>query len=240
MNAPRFNLAVSALAFTAVLVLWGQTVLYAPPPGRGGGKNEDPVVTMTFRDDAIDRVYSDGIYSDGGPYVGGTEGANIRFHSSGTFLFNVTAPRRLWMDFSVEAEPPACGESCNKDFTITNTGDGTAGAVWVPGGFLDMEVGESQLGEMKIGWGPRDLRWSVRFQQTTGDAGIDESILNKSTFVEVRHPEENSWVVEAIEPSTQLGAGDRGLLWSRTGRRNRATYHDEGTYHLPFLLTVTR
>ena len=233
MNAPRLKLTASALAFTAVIVLWGQAIFSAPPPGKGGGKNEDPPVTMTFRDDALD-----GISSDGSPYVDGTEGAYIRFHSrSGQFQFNVTAPRRLWMDFSQQAEPPACGGSCNKDFTVTNTGDGTAGSVIVPGGFLDMEVGESLLGEMKIGWGPSDFRWSVRFQQTTGDAGIDESILNKSTFVEVTHPEENNWVIEALEPITQLG---RGLLWSRTGRGKHATYFDEGTYDLPFSLTVTR
>ena len=56
MNAPRLKLIASALGFTAVIVLWGQAILSAPPPGKGGGNNEDRPVTMTFRDNALDGI----------------------------------------------------------------------------------------------------------------------------------------------------------------------------------------
>ncbi|MCZ6653713.1 MAG: hypothetical protein O7D91_11890, partial [Planctomycetota bacterium] len=103
--------------------------------------------------------------------------------------------------------------------------------------FLGMSVDETLLGEMKLGFGGsrNSTRYSVRFQ-ALGVGAIDDAIRDKSSFLEITRTSLNTWFIEALDPSA-IGAGDKALLYSKFKQKG-TVFQDEGTYHMPFGLTV--
>ena len=84
------------------------------------------------------------------------------------------------------------------------------------------------------------MRNSTRFRvsfQALGVGAIDDNIAAKSSFLEITRTSQNTWFIEAVDPST-IGAGDQALLFSKFKQKG-TVYQDEGTYHMPFGLTVT-
>ncbi len=261
MKAKVMLCLMAVAGFLMFCAAWGITgfsgAALADPPPHNHGDIDFPV-TLVLRDDPNDpndpNDPFDGIFSDGGPYVDGTDGVSIRFRDT-RLLFNIGGTRSLGLDFSdpVEAFPPTCEPDCNKDFVVTNTGDspGAAGNIQavddfgdvLSGGLLGMSVDDPRRGMMMLNWGGsasgKEPRWSVRFKKTTSDP-IDTSISNKSTFFEITRTGQDTWIIEAIEPSVFPDTGDRALLWSRTGNGKSRTDLDEGTYHMRFSMTVTR
>ena len=90
---------------------------------------------------------------------------------------------------------------------------------------------------MKVGFGePRkSTRFSVRFQ-ALGEGAIDENIAAKSNFLEVTRISQTTWSIESLD-SISTG-GDQALLFSMIKKRGQETIEDEGTYHMPFEITV--
>lgn len=216
--------------------------------GQGGG---DHPVDLTFRDDGADRIGSDFAVSGTVTYMDGEPGVSARIRDDGILLFNIDDPNRaVVLDFSDKALPPDCPSGCKKDFEIVSTDGyppGGVGSVQVfdNGGtqhrvdqFLGMNVGETLRGEMKIGFGgaQKNPRFSVRFQALDGSA-IDANIAAKSSFLEVTRVSQNTWFIEAVDPSS-IGAGDQAILVSKFKQKGNVV-QDEGTYHMPFGLTVT-
>ena len=101
-----------------------------------------------------------------------------------------------------------------------------------------MDVGETLREEMKIGFSgvQNSTRFSVRFQ-ALGVGAIDANIETKSSFLEITRTSQDTWFIEAVNPST-IGAGDQALLFSKFKQKG-TVIQDEGTYHMPFGLTVT-
>ena len=78
-------------------------------------------------------------------------------------------------------------------------------------------------------------RYSVRFQ-ALGEGAIDANIAMKSSFLEITRISQNTWFIEAVEPSS-IGAGDQALLYSKFKQKGTVV-QDEGTYRMAFGLTV--
>ena len=220
--------------------------------GGGGGGGDHPV-DLTFRDNLTDNIGSDFAISGTVTYTDGEPGVSARIRDDGLLLFNIEDPERgLELDFSDPelSLPPECGGGCKKNFVDVNTVDyppGAAATVQVfdngtsqhrTDQFLGMNVGETLRGEMKIGFGGsrKSTRYSVRFQ-ALGVGAIDANIAAKSSFLEITRNSQNSWFIEAVDPSS-IGAGDKALLFSKFKQKG-TVFQDEGTYHMPFGLTVT-
>ena len=217
--------------------------------GGGEGGGEHPV-NLTFRDDGTDKIRSDVGTSGTVTYTDGETGVSARFRDDGILLLNLDTPNRgLELDFSDQSQGPECGTGCKKDFTDVNTLDypsGTVATVQVfdngtsqhrTDQFLGMAVDETLRGEMKLGFGGsrNSTRYGVRFQ-ALGAGAIDANIAAKSSFLEITRTAQNTWFIEAVDPST-IGAGDQALLYSRFKQKG-TVIQDEGTYHMPFGLTV--
>lgn len=215
--------------------------------GEGGG---DHPVNLTFRDDGADRIGSDFAISGTVTYTDGETGVSARFRDDGIFLLNLSTPDRgLELNFSDQSLPPECGTGCKKDFDIVSSLDYSSGAVATvqvfdngtsqhrTDQFLGMNVGETLRGEMKIGFGGsrNSTRYSVRFQ-ALGVGDIDTNIAAKSSFLEITRTSQNTWFIEGVDPSA-IGAGDQALLYSKFKKKG-TVFQDEGTYHMPFGLTV--
>lgn len=231
--------------------------------GEGGG---DHPVNLTFRDAGTDRIRSDVDLLPSGTvtYTDGEPGVSARFRDDGILLVNIETPDRgLELDFSAQSQDPDCGTTgCKKDFESVNTLDYSSGAavtvqVFDNGTsqhradqFLGMDIGETLLGEMKIGFGGsrNSTRYSVRFQ-ALGVGAIDEAISVKigvkSSFLEITRTTQDTWFIEAVDPSA-IGAGnhdahgnhgDQALLYSKFKQKG-TVFQDEGTYHMPFGLIV--
>ena len=220
--------------------------------GGGGGGGDHPV-DLLFRDNLTDNIGSDFAVSGTITYTDGEPGVSARIREDGLLLFNISAPDRgLELDFS-DPEltlPPECGGGCKKTFVDINTVDyppAAAATVRVfdngtsqhrTDHFLGMTINETLRAEMKIGFG--GVRNSTRFRvsfQALGVGAIDDNIAAKSSFLEITRTSQNTWFIEAVDPST-IGAGDQALLFSKFKQKG-TVYQDEGTYHMPFGLTVT-
>ena len=216
--------------------------------GEGGG---DHPVDLTFRDGGADRIGSDFAVSGTVSYVDGEPGVSARIRDDGILLFNIVEPYRgLSLDFSDLSQDPECGSPCKKNFVSANTVDYPPGAAVAVGvfeigsaqhrtnQFLGMNVGETLRGEMKIGFGgsKRSTRFSVRFQALGVDPIIDAIIAAKSSFLEITRNTQDTWFIEAVDPS--LIGGDEAFLFSKFKQKG-TVYQDEGTYHMPFGLTVS-
>ena len=216
--------------------------------GEGGG---DHPVNLTFRDNAADNIRSDVDSSGTVTYTDGESGVSARIRDDGILLFNIEELNRgLKLDFSEQSLAPECGGGCKKNFVNINTVDyppGAAVSVRVfdngtsqhrTNQFLGMSVGETLRGEMKIGFGGarNSTRYSVRFQALDGGA-LDGNIAAKSSFLDITRTSQDSWLIEAVDPST-IGGGDQALLFSKFKQKG-TVFQDEGTYHMPFGLTVT-
>jgi len=216
--------------------------------GAGGG---DHPVDITFRDNGTDKIGSDFAVSGTVTYTDGEPGVSARIRDDGMLMFNIEDPNRsLELDFSDQSLPPECGSGCKKSFVTVSTVDYPPGAVATvqvfdngtsqhrPDQFLGMNVGETLRGEMKIGFsGARNsTRFSVRFQALGVDDAIDANIAAKSSFLEITRTSQDTWFIEAVNPST-IGAGDQALLFSKFKQKG-TVIQDEGTYHMPFGLTV--
>ncbi len=216
--------------------------------GEGGG---DQPVDLTFRDDDADRIGSDFAVSGTVTYTDGEPGVSARIRDDGILLFNIEDPNRgLELDFSDQSLPPECGGGCKKNFVNVTTVDyppGAAATIQVfdngtnqhrTDQFLGMSIGEVLRGEMKIGFGGarKSTRFSVRFQ-ALGEGAIDANIAAKSSFLEITRTSRDTWFIEAVDPSA-IGAGDQALLFSKFKQKG-TVFQDEGTYYMPFGLTVT-
>ena len=221
-----------------------------PQCNGGDGGGGDHPVNVTFRDAGTDKIGSDFATSGTVSYTDGEPGVSIRFRDDGILFLNLETPDRgLEMDFSVQSQTPECGTGCKMDFQSVSTLDYSSGAVATvqvfdngtsqhrADQFLGMNVGETLLGEMKIGFGGsrKSTRYSVRFQ-ALGVGDIDASIAAKSSFLEITRTSQNTWSIEAVDPSV-IGAGDQALLYS-TFKQKGTVFQDEGTYHMSFGLTV--
>jgi len=216
--------------------------------GEGGG---DHPVNVTFRDDGTDKIRSDvGTSGTVTYYTDGEPGVSARLRDDGIFLLNLETPNRgLELDFSDPSHAADCPTGCKKDFTNVNTLDYPSGVVATiqvfdngtsqhrTDQFLGMDDGETLRGEMKIGFGGsrNSTRYSVRFQ-TLGEGAIDANIAANSSFLEITRTSQNTWFIEAVDSST-IGAGDQALLASKFKQKGTVV-QDEGTYHMPFGLTV--
>ncbi len=213
--------------------------------GGGEGRGDHPV-DLTFRDVDADRIGSDFAVSGTVTYTDGEPGVSARIRDDGILLFNIQNPNRgLELDFSDQSLPPECEGGCKKNFVNITTVDyppGAAVTVQVfdngtgqhrTNQFFGMNVDEKLLGEMKIGFGGarKSTRFSVRFQ-ALGDGAIDTNIAAKSSFLEITRTTQDSWFIEAVVPS------DQALLFSKFKQKG-TVFQDEGTYHMPFGLTVT-
>ena len=202
--------------------------------GDGGGGNEH-AVDMTFRNTGIlsdpgaDRFRGDSPVSGTVTYTDAEPGVSLRIRSDGILLFNITSTdRAVVFDFSDPelSLPPQCGANCTKDFDVASTDNfppAAAGTIQVfddidpsrhrTDQFLGMNIGETLLGEMKVGFGePRkSTRFSVRFQ-ALGEGAIDENIAAKSNFLEVTRISQTTWSIESLD-SISTG-GDQALLFS--------------------------
>lgn len=221
------------------------------PQCNGGGGGGDVPVDLTFRDDGTDKIRSDVMVSGTVTYTDGEPGVSTRFRDDGILLINIdSTDRAVVFDFSDQSQPAECTADCRKNFDIASTDNyppGAQGSVQVfdNGGsqhrvdqLLGMNVGEVLRGEMKIGFGNErrnSTRFGVRFQALDGSA-IDPNGATKSSFLEITRTSQNTWFIEAVDPST-IGAGDQALLFSKFKQKG-TVYLDEGTYHMPFGLTV--
>lgn len=221
-----------------------------PQCNGGGGGGGDHPVNLTFRDAGTDRIGSDFAISGTVTYTDGETGVSARIRDDGMLMFNISEPDRgLELDFSDQSQPPECVTVCKKDFQSVNTLDYSSGAavtvqVFDNGTsqhradqFLGMDIGETLLGEMKIGFGgsKNSTRYSVRFQ-ALGVGAIDANIAAKSSFLEITRTTQNTWFIEAVDPGT-IGGGDQALLFSKFKKKG-TVFQDEGTYHMLFGLTV--
>lgn len=216
--------------------------------GEGGG---DHPVNLTFRDDLTDKIGSDVETSGTVTYIDGTSGVSARIRDDGMLMFNISEPDRgLKLDFIHVFLLPECTlKECKKDFVDINTVDyppGAAATVQVfdngtsqhrADQFLGMNIDETLLGEMRLGFGgaKNSTRYSVRFQ-ALGVGAIDANIAAKSSFLEITRTSQNTWSIEAVD-SIEAGAGDQALLFSKFKKKG-TVFQDEGTYHMPFYLTV--
>ena len=259
MRKPTF-LSIAPLACCCVVILFTQPVASAVncerkpdhPQCNGGGKGGgDHPVDLTFRDDDADRIGSDFAVSGTVTYTNGEPGVSARIRDDGILLFNIENPNRgLKLDFSDQSLPPECGGECKKNFVNITTVDyppGAAVTVQVfdnetgqhrTDQFFGMNVDEKLLGEMKIGFSGarKSTRFSVRFQ-ALGEGAIDANIAAKSSFLEITRTTQDTWFLEAVDPS-DLGAGDQALLFSKFKQKG-TVFQDEGTYYMSFGLTVT-
>ncbi|MCH7893451.1 MAG: hypothetical protein IH907_02935 [Proteobacteria bacterium] len=224
-----------------------------PQCNGGGGGGGDHPVNLTFRDADTDKIGSDvAISGTVTYYTDGEPGVSARIRDDGMLMFNISEPDRgLELDFSDQSQSSECVTVCKKDFEddSVDTRDyppGAAATVQVfdngtsqhrTDQFLGMKVGEMLLGEMKLGFGgaKNSTRYSVRFQ-ALGAGAIDTNIEDKSSFLEITRTTRNTWSIEAVD-SIENGTGDQALLYSKF-RKKGTVFQDEGTYRMPFHLTV--
>lgn len=200
--------------------------------GDGGGSGEFPA-TLTLRDHDFDRILSDGTTYDEG----------VRIRDDGLLLINITDPRFMTFDFSDEAAPPECS-ICKRNFTFLET-SGVAASARVmqndsdqelDGHLLGMAPGDVKRAKLKFGWsegGASGTRWSVRFRFPMGEA-IDTAIMEKTRYVQITRVDQANWILETY---SEMSFGNRAMLISQFKQKGHQI-QDEGTYHMPFLMTV--
>lgn len=213
-------------------------------PGGPGGDPGDPneySVDLTLRNDAGDRV-------TGGPYLDEVDGVDADIRDDGLLVIQIGTPSMLSFDFG---DPVAgsleCATSCRRDFEQASA-QNVAITVWVvdddgeqlDGQLLAMADGARVKGTMKLGFfhppnERKSPRFNVRFQDLTGGSDIDEDILAESSFVDVVR-NGNVWTITAPD-GPAAGIGDLAVLFSEN-RTGKSVIVDEGTYHLPFQMTV--
>lgn len=227
------------------------------PHCNGGGGSNEHAVDMTFRDTGLlgevgaDRIRSDSPVSGTVTYLDAEPGVSLRIRSDGILLFNIdSTDRAVVFDFIDLSLPSECGTNCKKDFDVASTDNfppAAAGTVQVfddidpsqhrTNQFLGMNIGETLQGEMRVGFGDarKSTRFSVRFQ-ALGEGAIDANIAAKSNFLEITRNSQDTWFIESVDsPST---GGDQALLFSKIKKKGKVTVEDEGTYHMPFEITV--
>lgn len=218
--------------------------------GNGGGIAHP--VDITFRDRGpLSEAGSDRIRSDVGgtgsvTYTDGEPGVSTRIRDDGLLLINIdSTDRAVVLDFGDLAVPANCGATCEKNFTVVSTDDyppAAAGTIQVfdngtsqhrTDQFFGMSVGETLNGEMKLAFGDpqKNTRFSVRFQAVDGT--LNTEVTTQTSFLEITRSSQNSWFIAAVSPA------DLALLISKVKNRGKVTDADEGTYHMPFGLTVT-
>ena len=219
----------------------------------GGQSGGNQPVDLTFRDDPADKIGSDVATSGSVTYTDGEPGVSARFRDDGILLFNIDdTDRAILLDFSVQSQPAECTAECKKNFDIASTANhppGAQGTVQVfdnggsqhrVGQFLGMVVCEVLRGEMKIGFGGnrKTVRFGVRFQSLDQES-ISANIAAKSSFLEITRISQDAWFIEAVDRGTGIiNEADHALLFS-TFNRKGTVFQDEGTYRMPFGLTVT-
>ncbi len=219
--------------------------------GNPGGGTSHPI-DLTFRDtgglgdDGSDRFRSDVSGTGTIMYTDGEPGVSTRIRDDGLLLINITSTdRAVVLDFADLALPPECDAACKKNFTVASTDnfppaaaaklqvfDNDTSRQHRVDQFLGMGIGETLRGEMQLGFGGagKSTRFSVRFQALDGT--LDTEVVNKTSFLEITRTTQNSWFIEAVNPD------DQALLISKVKKKGKFVVEDEGTYRMPFGLTV--
>jgi hypothetical protein len=213
---------------------------HKPNHGKGGGGNpgsgNDFAAGLTFRDAPTDSITSDG----GAPYTDG-----VRIRSDGILLWN-TDPRVFNVALGPLGDPAGCGADCLLDF---DSNFSTTGALRV----LASPNNDDELPDHLLGMAEGDTLWAMlrtrlgdfeksgpvfqlRFQFPVledSDAPINPEIDAASSYLNITRKPGNTWTIW-----TTASPDDLALVFSQTGR-GKKTYRDEGSYHVPFEMTVT-
>ena len=207
----------------------------------GGSPNSNAAVTITFRDDPLDNIRSDGQ----GAYVDGVDGVGAAIGSSDGILLFGQGTRKLYFQFTDCLDPVACdrpflyGESATQNVNKTLTVDSTA---FAPHGLLGIPVGEERRIFMKQ-W-LRDLpnEWTV----CLNPPGVADligicSVNTVGTAARVQRTSQGTWVIfSTAEPDAAGNPSDRaGLVHQIPLDRHKVATTTEGPYSMPFQMTVT-
>jgi hypothetical protein len=194
-------------------------------------------VSVTFQDNAGDRIQSDG----GGPYqdgVGSVVGY-INAAANGALLFGTTqnhGTRTLRFFFDTCLSLPADCEAPwpSLDEPAGLQGNVLRGGVVPTGGLMAMTIVEGELPmwiKFNIPLDSDPAYWNVCFdsRKVVGPCSQDPSTT--STDARIRRIAPDEWTISA-------NATDRGdLIRDSTFKKSR-TYTSMGTYSMPFTLTV--
>ncbi len=241
MRRNRFWLA--GLAACLALAIAGFAD-HKPGHTKGGGGRGAPIpLTGAFRDfsSPADRIMSD----FQGPYIDG-EGAVVSIDGHGHFNLNLKASpnravRSLFLDFTQCAETDE--ELCTAPFSAGSVFPETFMRTGVAPG--NMAVGTVEPNEKLIllfrapdpSDGNLEYKWKVRFQPDPAPNSADPEACVGSSNITVGHPEEDTWLFEALRGDA---GGAVACLESRLFSDARAPFVLRGKFFMPFMITAKR
>ncbi|MDX1746717.1 MAG: Ig-like domain-containing protein, partial [Halobacteriales archaeon] len=216
-------------------------------PGHGGGGSNEFSVSMEFRNAAGDRITSQG----NATYQDDVDG-NLRIRDDGHLLWNVNEGRGFVVDFTDVIHG---GGGLPAQQTVTRVGALRALASEdasdeLVDGLLGMADGETLPAKLKTrAEFDAEGTYQLRFQRgAEGTEPIADSIASGSSFLTIIRNgssgpcstvAEECWTIEArvtgAGPGTQ---DDWAMVFHKTGRGSNTTFTDEGSFHMPFLVTV--
>ncbi len=230
---------------------------HGPKPGTG----QDFPVTIALRDadllSGVDRIAGDGTAT----YVAGADG-NLRIRDDGALLWNVAEHRAFHLDFdaAVSGSGGCADDGDAGDCPFPNPGETRVGAIWVlqPGFQSNTELLDGQLLAMNDTddytavlrtrvESDDGVTYQVRFQYPgcCGDEPISGAISSGSSFLRIERDFDqqsgvNTWTLEALFTGDGPGeTDDWAMVFSRSGRGKKKVFADEGSFHMPFQMTVT-
>jgi hypothetical protein len=231
----RQQLVRAAITTTGAIILLAAQSHWSPVAGSP--------VTMAFRcEDNVGCPSGDRVQGDpSGPYVGNpTTSLGEFFNANNDLALRLDTPggQYLFVDFSAATGAQGCAASgsCRRvgayafsvqTFnTIPHSGGNPVGAADnpLPNGLLDIPISTQSNARMKINFPDPDgraLLWTVRYNPT---------VYPGSTFVTVRRTSASSWTVTTSpSPIAKL------VSWA-----SHSVEVDEGTFAIPFQVTVTQ
>ena len=195
--------------------------------GHTGSGNDFPVTITLGNGGGI-------TYDDGGPvYENGVDG-NLRIRGDGILFWNLDTSRSFRLNFG------------SSDLPFPNPGDTRVGALQ-----LSAEDNEALGGNHLFGMGendPRDAILRTRVESTDGviyqlrfqfpvleDLGdpINAEIAAESDFLVITRTGDTWTIATAGSPR------DRAMVFSKTGRGKKTPRINEGSFHMPFVMTIT-
>jgi hypothetical protein len=205
-------------------------------------------VTVTFRDDSLDNIRSDGQ----GPYAGSQPQVGAYIQIEGGYLVLSTDTNRrkaggrsLFFDFAHAQCLTLCDE------TPMSTGYSTAGVLVKPltpdgsafatNGLLGIPIGQERRTWLKI----RILDFADEWTLCFHPAGITDmggicAVSASSTPARVVRISQGTWQIFGTAALAADGQrSDAASLLKTTTIKGKSTTTVEGTYSMPFLITVT-
>lgn len=238
----RAGLAVTGTGLVLLLV-FALTGFAAKPAGARGSKDFE--VVLSFRDADTDRIASD-CRNPLAPCRYDT-GANIKVTNDPAALqmvFLSGSERALYFDFTV---PVACpGDGCSSPFATGTVETSFSVSECSEAALVNMAVNDPQLCSLAANPGdPQpEVDWRLRFDPTAsvdgGEPGEANGTAVNVTCVAASAGQCTQWTIEAAvgeretDPDTDIGS----LLSVPAKGRLLKTW--EGSYSLPFHITVTR